>query len=393
MSLASLMQKEEKLAIGLMSGTSADGVDAALVHIKGHGLNTKLTPLAFVNQPFAPPVRQRILQLAAGSQGGSREFCLMNALLGQLYLQASLAVCEKAGIAPAQVDLAGCHGQTVYHQPVAAEYLGHSLRSTLQIGDFSLLCEELGAVTVSDFRVRDMAAGGQGAPLVPYTEYLLYRSNTEDIALQNIGGIGNISFLPAGGSLANTIAFDTGPGNVLMDAMMARMTQNKSGYDEGGKTAAAFAVSEELLAWLMQDEYLRQKPPKTTGREYYNQAFLERCLADAQALLLSEGSVLRTLTCYTASTIAQAVQTLLPKNPKKLIVGGGGSRNATLMAHLRSALPGVQVLTNEDIGLDSDAKEAVAFALLANEAIHGVCSNAPSATGAAHPVVLGKISQ
>lgn len=393
MMLAELMKKRSKLVIGLMGGTSADGVDAVLVRIDGWGEETRMEQLAYVSIPFESEVRRRILDIARGDFGGSRELGRMNMLLGELYLDACLQLCRRAGVEPGQIDLIGSHGQTVYHQPAKEPYLGREISATYQIGDVSILCEKIGAPVVSDFRVRDMAAGGQGAPLVPYTEYLLYRKEGSDIALQNIGGMGNITFLPRGGALDELIAFDTGPGNVLIDAVVERLSKGKLRYDEGGVLAAACPVSEELLDRLLEDPYLRQKPPKTTGREKYDQAFLQEMYRTADALSLSDGEVLSTATCYTARTIALAVRRHLPRLPELLIVGGGGSYNLTLLNFLRESLPEVKVVTNEDLGRDGDAKEAAAFALLANEAIHGVCSNAPAATGASHPVVMGKISQ
>lgn len=393
MSLRALMDKRSKLVIGLMGGTSADGVDAALVRITGWGLDTRVEQLAYVSIPFSDGVRARILDIAGGGFGGSRELGRMNALLGELYLDACEEVCRRAGVALSDIDLIGSHGQTVYHQPAREDYLGREIAATYQIGDVSVLCERIGAPAVSDFRVRDMAAGGQGAPLVPYTEYLLYRRENEDVALQNIGGMGNITFLPKGGALSELIAFDTGPGNVLIDAVVGRMSGGALRFDEGGRLAAAHPVSGPLLAWLMEDEYLRLPPPKTTGREKYDRAFVEALYRRAGALSLSEGEVLATVTRYTAETIAYAVRHHLPRLPSILVAGGGGSYNHTLLAHLRELLPGLRVAVNEDLGLDGDAKEAVAFAILANEAVHGICNSAPAATGAAHPVVMGKISQ
>ena len=393
MSLRTLMDTRSKLVIGLMGGTSADGVDAALVRITGWGLDTRVEQLAYVSIPFGDEVRARILDIAGGGFGGSRELGRMNALLGRLYLDACETLCRRAGVALSDIDLIGSHGQTVYHQPVPEEYLGREIAATYQIGDVSILCERTGAPAVSDFRVRDMAAGGQGAPLVPYTEYLLYRREDQDVALQNLGGMGNITFLPRGGALSEVVAFDTGPGNVLIDAAVERMSGGTLRFDEGGRLAAAHPVSGPLLAWLMEDEYLRLAPPKTTGREKYSQGFLEILYRRAGALSLTEGEVLATVTRYTAETVAYAVRHHLPRLPSILVAGGGGSYNHTLLAHLRELLPELQVAINEDLGLDGDAKEAVAFAILANEAVHGICSNAPAATGASHPVVMGKISQ
>ena len=389
--LPKLLEKPNLLVIGLMSGTSADGMDAALTRIEGCGPRTRVTQLAFVSLPYPDRVREAILRLAGGESGGSHELSLFHFLLGQLSLEACLAVCRAAGIAPSDVDLVGSHGQTLYHAPVTENYLGYGVRATLQLGEPSVICEGLGCPVVSDFRVRDMAAGGLGAPLVPYTEYLLYHSDTQTIGLQNIGGIGNLTVLPRGGSLQDTYAFDTGPGNMAMDQLTERITHGKRRFDEGGRLAAGGSVSQPLLAYLMADPYLCMQPPKTTGREAYGSAYVDRLVAEGQRLGLSETDMLATATRFTAECIRIAVERFCPHRPDKLVVGGGGSRNPALMGFLRQLLP-MPVLTNEDLGYDSEAKEAVAFAILANECIHGVCNNVPAATGARHAVVMGKVS-
>ena len=393
MSLRTLLEKKSKLVIGLMGGTSVDGVDAALVRIDGYGLETRLQQLGYISIPFESDVRTRILQIAQGACGGSREIARMHTLLGELYADACIQLCRLTGTPLESIDLIGSHGQTVYHQPNAENYFGKEIAATYQIGEPSVLCEKIGAVVVSDFRVRDLAAGGQGAPLVPYTEYLLYRQNNKDIALQNIGGMGNITFLPQGGKMSELIAFDTGPGNVLIDAIVEKISDGRKHYDDGGALAAKGKVNRKLLQWLLDDEYLRLPLPKTTGREKYDLAYQENLCRKAEEFGLSKIDLLATVTRYTAETIADAVHRYLPRRPAELIVGGGGSHNGTLMRHLRELLPDVRVRPNEELGWNSDAKEAIAFAILANEALHGQWNNVPAVTGAAHPVVMGKISQ
>ena len=386
-----LWNQPSRLVVGLMSGTSADGVDAALTRITGCGTSTKVEQLGFYFQPFDNQTRQQILNVCGGDFGGSRELCLLGTHLGKLYAQAVRGLVAQTGIH--HVDLIGCHGQTVYHIPEETPYLGTSIRGTLQIGDPSYLSEEFGCPVVSDFRIRDMAAGGLGAPLVPYTEFLLYRSETDDVALQNIGGIGNITLLPAGCSLEDVTAFDTGPGNMVIDALAARVTNGALRYDDGGKLARQGQVSAELLRYLVDsDDYLRLAPPKTTGREHYSAAFVDALWRKGEELGLTGYDKIATATAFTAESICLAVEHHCPQKPERLIVGGGGSHNPVLMELLQAGLPGCEVVTNEALGLDSDAKEAVAFAILANEMLHGRCNNAPSATGAAHPVVMGKLS-
>ena len=389
--LQNLWEKDTLRVIGLMSGTSADGMDAALTEITGFGPSTRVKTLAFVSLPYDREVREIILRLASGQAGGSREMCLFSFLMGQLSLEACLAVCEKAGVAPESVDLVGSHGQTLWHIPVAEAYGGRQVRGTLQLGEPSLICEKFGCPVVSDFRVRDMAAGGQGAPLVPYVEYLLYRKDGQTVGLQNIGGIGNLTVLPRGGAPEDTLAFDTGPGNMVMDQIVERVTQGRLRYDENGAMAAQGQYSERLLSWLLQDPYLKKAPPKSTGREYYGKEYVDALMARARQEGLSDADTLATACRFTAECIRVAIEEHCASRPDYLVIGGGGSRNPTLMRDIRRVLS-IPVLVNEDLGFDSEAKEAVAFAVLANECVHGSANNMPSVTGAAHPVVMGKIS-
>ena len=306
----SFLQKDACIAIGLMSGTSADGIDAAVVELRGCGTDTKVRQLGFITLPFTDEARQKILQVAGGAPLDSREICLLNFYLGGLSADACLEACRAAGIQPGDVDFVGSHGQTIWHEPAGADYLGRKVRATLQIGEPSLIAERLGCPVVSDFRVRDMAAGGLGAPLVPYTEYLLYREEHRTVALQNIGGIGNITVLPAGGALADTLAFDTGPGNMVIDALAARVTNGALRYDDGGKLARQGQVSAELLRYLVDsDDYLRLAPPKTTGREHYSAAFVDALWRKGEELGLTGYDKIATATAFTAESIRLAVLT------------------------------------------------------------------------------------
>lgn len=383
----SLWNQPSRLVVGLMSGTSADGIDAVLTRISGYGLATKVEQLSFYFQPFDAATRQAVLDICGGDHGGTREVCLLGTHLGKLYAQAVRELLRRTGTK--KVDLIGNHGQTVYHIPEDTPYLGTTLRGTLQIGDPSYLSEEFGCPVVSDFRIRDMAAGGLGAPLVPYTEFLLYRSETEDVALQNIGGIGNVTLLPAGCALEEVTAFDTGPGNMVMDALVSKLTNGEQSYDDGGRLAASGKVIPEMLSWMLEDPYLAKEPPKTTGREYFGKDYVEKLLAFGDYPMVD---VLTTATAFTAESIALSLRRFAPRLPARLVVAGGGSRNPTLLRFLQESLPEVKVQIQEDLGLDSDAKEAVAFAVLANEALFGICNNAPSATGAKHGVVMGRIN-
>ena len=389
--LQQLWEKETLRVIGLMSGTSADGMDAALVEISGFGLSTKVKTLSFVFLPYPEEIRKEILRLASGVQGGSRDLCLFSFLLGTLSLEACRRVCEKAGVQPDQVDLVGSHGQTLYHIPSPERYLGHTLTGTLQSGEASVIAEGLRCPVVSDFRVRDMAAGGQGAPLVPYVEYLLYRQENKTVGLQNVGGIGNLTVLPRGGAPQDTFAFDTGPGNMVMDQIAERLSRGALRCDLNGEIAAQGRCSPELLAYMLNDPFLEKQPPKTTGREAYGTEYVDALMDRAAALSLPGPDILATATRFTAECVRAAIERFCPVPPDLLVVGGGGSRNPALMRCFRESLP-MPVLLNEDLGFDGDAKEAVAFAVLANECVHESPGNMPSVTGARHPVVLGKIT-
>lgn len=387
-----LTHKNSRLAIGLMSGTCTDGIDAALVQLEGYHTNTKVKLLEFITIPYDQSLRTLLLDLSTGNTHGSEEICKVNFLLGHLFATACLEVCHKAKLNCSEIDFIGSHGHTIYHQPAPIKYFNHSITSTLQIGEAAVISEVMNCPVISDFRVRDMAAGGQGAPLVPYTEYLLYSQKGKNIALQNIGGIGNITYLPASCEMNQIIAFDTGPGNMIIDALVSIYTNHQLNYDNNGDIAKAGTVHKELLDWLLQDSYIYKKAPKTTGREYYGADFVKKLLLKADYYHSNLPDTIATATMFTAKSIEIGIVTNLPQVPDELIVGGGGSQNITLMSNIKTCLPKCNVMTNEDLNLNSNAKEAVAFAVLANETIYGQNNNVPTATGARHGVVMGKIN-
>jgi anhydro-N-acetylmuramic acid kinase len=389
MKLIPLSDEQERLCIGLMSGTSADGIDAALVRISGSGETLRSQELAFVTIPYEEEVRKKLLLVAKGDTGGSHELTLLSFLLGELFTEASLSLCGKAGVKPSDIDLIGSHGHTVYHIPLGEPCLGRNIRGTMQIGDVSSLAETFGCPVVSDFRVRDFAAGGMGAPLVPYTEYLLFRRKERTVALQNIGGIGNVTILPKNCEPSEVVAFDTGPGNMVIDALVSHYTGQR--YDDGGMLASKGTVHPVLQEFFASDPYLSLPYPKTTGREMYGEAFVEKILAIAEKEKIQENDVIASATWFSAYSIQKSLSYDGLQRPDTLIVGGGGSHNRTLLCYLRQLLPDVSVVTDEDVGCSSDSKEAVAFAILANECVCGKCNSLPTATGARHPVVLGKI--
>ena len=389
--------KEVRHVVGMMSGTSVDGVDAALVEISGTDSEPKVKLLAFENKPYPPQVREKIFSLFTPANATVDKVGYMNFLLGEIYAKSALSVIEKAGMKPEEIDVVGSHGQTIWHAPIPESPDGIPVAYTVQIGEGSVIAERTGILTVSDFRVADMAAGGQGAPLVPFSEYLLYRREKETILLQNIGGIGNMTVMPAGAKPRDVFAFDTGPGNMIIDAVISAVTGGEKTYDTGGETAAKGKVCNALLDILKEEPYYRQPLPKTTGREHFGVQYTEKILSWRKENPIPVEDLLATVTDLTAYSIADAYERyVLPKyQASEIIVGGGGSYNATLLRFMkkRFAPHGVAVRTQEDLGLSSDAKEAVAFALMADCCMRGKANTLPSVTGAQHPAVMGKVSQ
>lgn len=389
--------KEVRHVVGMMSGTSVDGVDAALVEISGTDSEPKVKLLAFENKPYPPQVREKIFSLFTPANATVDKVGYMNFLLGEIYAKSALSVIEKAGMKPEEIDVIGSHGQTIWHAPIPESPDGIPVAYTVQIGEGSVIAERTGILTVSDFRVADMAAGGQGAPLVPFSEYLLYRREKETILLQNIGGIGNMTVMPAGAKPRDVFAFDTGPGNMIIDAVISAVTGGEKTYDAGGETAAKGRVCNALLDILKEEPYYRQPLPKTTGREHFGVQYTEKILSWWKENPIPVEDLLATVTDLTAYSIADAYERyVLPKyRASEIIVGGGGSYNATLLRFMkeRFAPHGVAVRTQEDLGLSSDAKEAVAFALMADCCMRGKANTLSSVTGAEHPAVMGKISQ
>lgn len=360
----------------------------------GSPLRAKL--LAFENRPYPEAVREQIFALFRPETSTVDRIGYMNFLLGEIYAQSALSVIQKAGLTPGDVDLIGSHGQTIWHEPVPCEKDGFPVRYTVQIGEGSVIANRTGLVTVSDFRVADMAAGGQGAPLVPFSEYLLYRLEDETLLLQNIGGIGNMTVLPAAARPEDVYAFDTGPGNMIVDAVISALTHGAQTFDDGGVFGGRGHVNANLLALLQQEPYYTKPLPKTTGRELFGTQYTAKILEWQEAHRIPEADLVATVTDLTAWSIASAYeQYVLPKHhATRLIVGGGGSYNLTLLRFLRERFTpyGVTIQTQEDLGLNSDAKEAVAFALLADCCIRGLPNTLPSVTGARRPSVMGKIS-
>jgi anhydro-N-acetylmuramic acid kinase len=382
-SLAQIAAKDERLVIGLMSGTSVDGIDAALVRFRGGGPGVQIELLHANTFPFTPAMREAVFKLFRPETSNVQTICQMNFALGEVFAQAALSLMAEAGVTADQVDLIGSHGQTVWHEPIPVEVAGVTTAATLQIGEPAVIAARTGVPTIADFRVRDVAAGGQGAPLIPYMDYCLLRHPTQNRALQNIGGIGNVTYVPGGGELTAVRAFDTGPGNMLIDALCQQLFDRP--FDRDGAIAASGRVLPELLAELMAHPYLAAQPPKTTGRELFGLQFAKGLLGRGEP-----ADLVATMTAFTAHSIADAYRRFLGP-VDQVVVGGGGSRNPVLMRMLQEALPGARVMDHEAIGINSDAKEAIGFALLANDALLGLVTNVTGATGG-KPAVLGKVS-
>jgi len=389
MTIPELLNKKSKLVIGLMSGTSVDGVDAALVRISGCGPDTSLNLLHFASYPYAEKARELILAVASARQADIDELSQLNFYLGKIFARAAVNLVRQAGFSLSEVDLIGSHGQTIRHLPCPQPFIDTAVASTWQIGEASVIAKETGCITVADFRPADIAVGGQGAPLVPIFDFILYRSDIKSRALLNIGGIANITLLPAGCTVDQVLAFDTGPGNMLIDALCRKYFNKK--YDKDGSIAGSGQVHEGMLKALLEDAYFQQKPPKSTGREYFGQEFLRRCGEMAQRLSLSPADVIATVTELTVRSIRKSYEDFVQTPVQELIVSGGGRYNPMIMRGLQKAFRNVKVAPSDDYGIPADAKEAVAFAVLANETIHGNAGNVPGATGASRPTVLGKI--
>jgi anhydro-N-acetylmuramic acid kinase len=371
--LSQYAEKSERLVVGLMSGTSVDGIDAALVRLSGSGRETEAELLRFEAVSWPDSLRDRILAVSHGT-GTPEELNRLNFEVAEQFAVAARAVSDGKPL-----DAVGSHGQTVSHVGGVA---------TLQLGSPAVLARRLGCVVVSDFRSADIALGGQGAPLVPFADWCLLVHDARSRAIQNIGGIGNVTFLPPSATPEQVRGFDTGPGNMLLDLAAQWVTGGAQSFDDDGKLAASGKIDFDLLERLIAHPFLKQVPPKSAGREEFGQAFFQTLTGKSVAKL----DLLTTLTEFTALSIADAYQRFLPSMPGEVIVGGGGARNTYLMERLRARLPGIPVTTHDAVGINGDAKEALAFALLANETLLGNPSSLPSVTGATRPAVLGSMT-
>lgn len=375
--------------IGLISGTSIDGIDAAIADISGSPADLSVTLLAGATYPYPPALRKQILAVCEGAALSISELAELDDAIAQQFAQAALSI--QTGHPSA--DLIGSHGQTVFHRPAMHTRLGY----TLQLGWGAAIAQATETTTVSNFRVADIAAGGQGAPLVSAVDVALLTHPTYNRCVQNVGGIGNLTYLPkseaAPLSSRKILGWDTGPGNMLLDLAVQQFSEGDKTYDQAGAWAATGTPCLELVDRWLQQDFFQQPPPKSTGREHFGYAYLQDCLTEAEAHSLSSADILATLTELTAASIVHSYQTFLPQMPDQVLLCGGGSQNLYLKQRLQARLGTIPVLTTDEAGLSADFKEAIAFAVLAYWRQHETPGNLPEVTGAREAVLLGEIYQ
>ncbi len=388
--LIELSNKEEKYVVGLMAGTSLDGVDAALVQIKNNWIDTRINLIGFLEFPFPKGLKPLILRNSVKETSNVEDISQLNFLIPKIYCDAIKMLCNQINFDINKIDLIGTHGQTIHHLPNSTEYFGYQVSSTLQIGDPSVLAKLMGKITVGDFRPSDVALGGQGAPLVPYFDFLLFHSTEKNRGLLNIGGISNITILNKETGQNNVLAFDTGPGNMMIDILMKRFYEKE--FDENGSIASSGKLNEDLLiALITKDNFIESEPPKSTGREYYGMEFLLPFFEEFKSIPNEDW--LHTVTKFTAYSVFRNYEKFIEKETKldELFISGGGAKNKFLYESLAQYFENIEVKVIDEIGVSSDAKEAICFAVLANETISGNPSNIPRTTGASKPTILGKI--
>ncbi|MGA2369075.1 MAG: anhydro-N-acetylmuramic acid kinase [Candidatus Korobacteraceae bacterium] len=385
------------IVAGVMSGTSADGINVALVRVQGRGFRSRLELLAHYQFPYPSEVRRAVLAAMNARSANVADLARLNFLLGDLYADAVRTAQRRARL---QCELVGCHGQTLFHQGNSRPYLGRRVACTWQTGEGAIVAAKIGVPVVSDFRPADLAAGGKGAPLVPFLDYVLYRHRRYGRIVQNLGGIGNLTAIPPRALPEQVVAFDTGPGNMVIDAVAEQFFDRP--FDRNGRLAAKGEPIERVLRELLRHPFFRQKPPKTAGREQFGREFVRELLRLCRRA--DDNDIIATATALTALSIGIAVRRFVlpllesedakPARFREFVVSGGGTKNATLMRMIREELAPLKmrVRTTDDFGLPSEAKEATAFALLAYQTWRRLPSNVPSATGAERPAILGKVS-
>jgi len=390
--LLDLSKKETRIVAGIMSGTSVDGIDVAIVKIEGNGTDTKIELLAYDEHKYPDGFKDFVIKNSRYQTSNLEDICRLNFLIPQFYSDAINSVCTRSGIGKDKIDLIGCHGQTIHHLPEKHTMYGKEVRSTLQIGSGSALAKLSGIPVISKFRDGDIALDGQGAPLVPYFDYIMYSDKNKNRALLNIGGISNFTILRKNGLPEDVIAFDTGPGNMLLDLLMKKFFGRE--FDKDGEVAYSGKTNEQLLEnVIMNDFYVRKSPPKSTGREYYAQKFIEDYITSVPNVDAED--IIHTLGVYTAHAVHHNYLKFVSEKIKieELFVSGGGAKNPFIMEQLGKYFGNsVSVSNTGGLGLDPDAKEAVCFAVLANEVIAGNNTNVPSVSGAIKSTILGEIA-
>lgn len=390
--LTSLATKDERIVAGIMSGTSVDAIDVALVRVQGGGEGTQVRVLAYTETLFPEEVQQMVFMNAEAASSSVRDLCVLHALLARLYAASIEQLCAEAGRDVRSIDLVGMHGQTIHHLPEPEQIAGWSVRSTLQLGSGPVLASLLGVPVVSDFRAADMAWGGQGAPILPYVDFLLFRSRGSDRVLLNIGGIANITILPAGCLAEDVRAYDTGPGNMVIDALMRRFFGRE--FDEDGAIARGGRVNGDLLSWMLGQPFFHQRAPKSAGREVFGTEFVQNLLDIAAELAIEDpAEILTTAAECTVRSVIAEIRKWMPDNRTfEVFISGGGARNRFFTDGIRMGLHGAAVRDFSETGVESNAREAVSIAVLANEWLQGNPANLPLVTGAEKRLILGSLA-
>jgi len=373
--------KKKVRAIGLMSGTSADGINASIIEIETKGREKKISLLHHNLYPFSKKLRETILNSSKSGGGSSGEICLLNFTLGEQFAKAAIKIAQEANIELKEIDFIGSHGQTISHL---------TGKATLQIGEPAVIAEMTGIKTVADFRPGDIAAGGEGAPLTPYPHFILFGNLGKSVVVNNLGGISNLTYLPKNGTAEDIIAFDTGPANMLIDSLVFILSKGKRYYDRNGEMAQKGIINEEFLSRILKHPYFKKAPPKSTGRELFGVELARDILGELPDNM-TENDIIATATALTARSIANSYKSFIKGEIEEAIFCGGGTKNKTMMSMIREELSPINVKTTDDYGIPSEAVESIAFALLGEATLSGVPSNVPSATGARRRVVLGKV--
>lgn len=383
--LDDIINKKSRISIGLISGTSLDGIDSCIVEIEGVGRETKFKLIEFITVDYSVVERKKLEKICSNETATLEDICFMNTYLGNKFADAAISVCKKAGISTEDIDFISSHGQTIYHMPHKG--------STFQIGELANIAGKTGCITVGDFRPSDMAYGGQGAPLVPFVDYILFSNNEKGRIMLNLGGIANITVLPKGCSSEDVFAFDTGPANLLIDAITKIITNGELDFDLNSEIAMTGSIDEKWLDEIIaNDRYLYVNPPKSTGREYYNKEYAMQLYNNGLKRNLRNEDILATITAYTAKTVCHQIDRYVKPVTwiNEIYIGGGGAHNK-MVVNLLEKYSGLDVYNMDELGLPADAKEAVAFAVLGNQFLFGKTNNIPGATGANREVIMGKL--